>query len=207
VGSNPIAHPMCDVSRHRGHREPASGARCFLWPAGWAAGGLVVPGRVEGEFAQEFAGVGVDDADVQVLDQEQDAGSGVGAADADVVEPAVVAQGDDPRWRLCGRCARAALARSRLGSLLEPVGRQLSEAAHEAVRFTTGPRAAVTLKALPADLTAMRDSDRPGVLNGARCGPSQPIRGGRPDAHLGSCSSPSCPICSDAQYSRKLVIR
>ena len=36
---------------------------------------------VEGELAQEFAGVGVDDADVQVLDQEQDAGSGVGASE------------------------------------------------------------------------------------------------------------------------------
>ncbi len=33
-------------------------------------------------------------ADVQVLDQEQDVGSGVGSTDADVVEPAVVAQGD-----------------------------------------------------------------------------------------------------------------
>src|SRR6185437_7130033 len=79
-----------------GHREPASGSWCFLWPAGWAAGGLVVPGRVEGELAQELAGAGVDDADVQVLDQEQDAGSGVGAAGADVVEPAVVAEGNEP---------------------------------------------------------------------------------------------------------------
>jgi hypothetical protein len=33
---------------------------------------------------------------VQVLDQEQDAGPGVGAADADVVEFAVVAEGDEP---------------------------------------------------------------------------------------------------------------
>ena len=33
---------------------------------------------------------------MQVLDQEQDTGSGVGAADADVVEPAVVAEGDEP---------------------------------------------------------------------------------------------------------------
>ena len=36
----------------------------FSSGAGWSAGGLVVPGRVEGEFAQEFAGGGVDDADV-----------------------------------------------------------------------------------------------------------------------------------------------
>jgi len=33
---------------------------------------------------------------VQVLDEEQDAGSGVGPPDADVVEPAVVAEGDEP---------------------------------------------------------------------------------------------------------------
>ena len=55
---------------------------------------MVVPGRVEGEFAQELAGEGVDDLDVEVLDQEQDVGSGVGSADADGVEPAAVAQGD-----------------------------------------------------------------------------------------------------------------
>ena len=33
---------------------------------------------------------------MQVLDQEQDAGSGVGPADADVVEAAVVPEGDEP---------------------------------------------------------------------------------------------------------------
>jgi hypothetical protein len=68
----------------------------FLWPARSLAGGLVVAVGVEDQLAQEFAGAGVDDADVQVLDQEQDAGSGVGPPDADVVEPAVVAEGDDP---------------------------------------------------------------------------------------------------------------
>ena len=56
--------------------------------------GLVVLGGVEGELGEEFAGVGVDDVDVQVLDEHQDRGSGVGSADADVVESAVVAQGD-----------------------------------------------------------------------------------------------------------------
>jgi hypothetical protein len=68
----------------------------FLWPAWWAAGGLVVAVGVEDEFAEELAGGGVDDADVQVLDEEKDAGSGVGAADADVVELSVVAEGDEP---------------------------------------------------------------------------------------------------------------
>ena len=47
-----------------------------------------------GEFAQEFARGGVDDADVQVADEHEDGGPGVGAADADVVEPAVVAEGE-----------------------------------------------------------------------------------------------------------------
>jgi hypothetical protein len=55
---------------------------------------LVVAGGVEGELAQEFAGGGVDDADVEVLDEEQDVGSGVGSPDADVVQAAGVAEGD-----------------------------------------------------------------------------------------------------------------
>jgi len=41
-----------------------------LWLAGWPArscGGLVAAGGVEVQFAQELAGGGVDDADVQVL--------------------------------------------------------------------------------------------------------------------------------------------
>ena len=60
--------------------------------------GLVVHGWVEGELADEFAGGGVDDADVEVVDEHQDGGSGVGSADADVVESAVDAQGDVCRW-------------------------------------------------------------------------------------------------------------
>ena len=48
----------------------------------WSAEGLVVAVWVEGELAEEFAGGGVDDSDVQVLDQEQDVGSGVGSSDA-----------------------------------------------------------------------------------------------------------------------------
>ena len=44
------------------------------------AGGLVVAAGAGGEVAEEFAGGGVDDAEVGVLDQEQDAGSGVGSA-------------------------------------------------------------------------------------------------------------------------------
>ena len=58
------------------------------------SGGLVVAAGVEDEFAEEFAGGGVDDADVEVLDDEDDAGSGVGSSDADVVQSTVVPQGD-----------------------------------------------------------------------------------------------------------------
>jgi hypothetical protein len=57
---------------------------------------LVALGGVEGELADELAGVGVDDADVQVLDQEKDAGSGVGPADAEVVELPLMPEGDEP---------------------------------------------------------------------------------------------------------------
>ena len=58
------------------------------------SGGLVVAAGVEGEVAEDFAGDRVDDADVKVLDDQGDVGSGVGSADADVVESAVVAEGD-----------------------------------------------------------------------------------------------------------------
>ena len=42
------------------------GLRCGSW---WSSGGLVVAGGVDGEFAEEFAGGGVDDADVEVVDE------------------------------------------------------------------------------------------------------------------------------------------
>ena len=57
--------------------------------------GLVVLFWVDFQFAEEFAGGGVDDADVEVVDEQDDVGSGVGSADADVVESAGDAQGDD----------------------------------------------------------------------------------------------------------------
>jgi hypothetical protein len=55
---------------------------------------LVVPGGVEDELAEEFAGGGVDDFDVEVLGEDQDAGSVVDAADADVVQAPAHGQGD-----------------------------------------------------------------------------------------------------------------
>ena len=59
-----------------------------------ASGGLVVAAGVEDQVAEELAGGGVDDPDLEVLDEQDDAGSGVGSADADVVQSAAVAQGD-----------------------------------------------------------------------------------------------------------------
>jgi len=74
--------------RRRGGRGVPGGG------PGGPAGGLVVPGGVDGELAEQLAGVGAVDADVQVLDEHQDAGPGVGPADADVVEPAAGAEGE-----------------------------------------------------------------------------------------------------------------
>jgi hypothetical protein len=68
-----------DVSGHPGQPEPSwFGLVSFL-------------GGVEGEGSQDFAGGGIDDADVEVVDED---GSGVGSADADVAEAAVVAERD-----------------------------------------------------------------------------------------------------------------
>lgn len=55
-----------------------------------AAGGLVVAGGVQGECAEDLRGGGVDDGDFQVLDAQSD----VGSSDSDVVQFAVVSQGD-----------------------------------------------------------------------------------------------------------------
>lgn len=82
---NPTA-TACDVSGHRNGSDPrfvGSGhssfaGSCVLW--------LVVAGEVDGELAQDLAGDGVDDPHVEVVDQEQDVGSGVGSSDADVAE-------------------------------------------------------------------------------------------------------------------------
>ena len=61
---------LCDLSGHRNDPEPTLGcgvvvfARCCGCGSGRAGGGLVVAVGVEGELAAEFAGGGVDDADV-----------------------------------------------------------------------------------------------------------------------------------------------
>jgi len=56
---------------------------------------LVVLGGVEGEFAEQLPGVSVDDPQVEVFGEDEDLGAGVRATDADVVQAAVVPQGDD----------------------------------------------------------------------------------------------------------------
>jgi hypothetical protein len=58
------------------------------------SGAVVAAGGVEGEVAEEFAGGGVDDAHVEVVDDHDDGGSVKVAADADVVQDAADAQGD-----------------------------------------------------------------------------------------------------------------
>lgn len=55
---------------------------------------LVVAGGVEGELSDEFPGAVVDDADLEAVDEDDDAGSGEGSAEADVVESSGMAEGD-----------------------------------------------------------------------------------------------------------------
>ena len=56
--------------------------------------GLIVPCCVDCEVSEDFSCGGVDDVDVEVLDEDEDVGSGVGSSDADVVEFAVDPQCD-----------------------------------------------------------------------------------------------------------------
>ena len=94
---------------------------------------MVVAGGVDGELAEELAGAGVDDSDVEFLDQDQDAGSSVGAAEWDVAEPACDAECDgavlvdpvvsDAVMRAVGRggaggCFGQALVASRRGCVV-----------------------------------------------------------------------------------------
>ena len=55
---------------------------------------MVVAFGVQCEVSDDLAGVVVDDADVEVVDQQDDAGSIEGSAEADVVEVSVVTQAD-----------------------------------------------------------------------------------------------------------------
>jgi hypothetical protein len=57
----------------------------------------------QGELPEEFAAVAVHDPDVEVVDEQGDAGAGVWASDADGVEPALVAQVIFPLSRIWTR--------------------------------------------------------------------------------------------------------
>jgi len=59
------------------------------------SGGLVVLGGVEDQLAEQLPGGGVDHADMEVVDEQDDAGSGVGSADAG----GPGSQGSDPTVR------------------------------------------------------------------------------------------------------------
>jgi hypothetical protein len=65
------------------------GSLRFSFEAAW----LVVLGGVEGQVTEEFA-VAADDPDVQVVGEDVAADAGQEAAEPDVVQAAVVAQGD-----------------------------------------------------------------------------------------------------------------
>src|SRR5262245_65800593 len=76
--------------------------RCLVTPCTGVSGhgsrsalGLVVPGGIELEVSQERS-AGRDDPDVLVVGEDEDGLSGVAAADSDVVQAAVVAQGEFP---------------------------------------------------------------------------------------------------------------
>ena len=59
-----------------------------------SAEGLVVLVGVDGQFADDLAGVAVDDGDVEVVDEHADQGAGVLGAEADVVQASAASQGD-----------------------------------------------------------------------------------------------------------------
>ncbi len=101
-----FGNEQCDVARHTGQVNPRCegsfvfGAWFFVWSVGsfgstlFVAGGLAGAGGVEGELSEEFSGRGVNYSNVELVDEEEDGGSGVGSSYTDFVEVAVVAEGD-----------------------------------------------------------------------------------------------------------------
>ena len=104
---------QCDVSGHPGQPEPTDVGSGVCFSGWWWRRWLVVAGGVDGEFAEEFAGGGVDDADVEVVDEQDDVGSGVGSADADVVEACRVTRRVTLPVCRCGRGGRGRGCRRR----------------------------------------------------------------------------------------------
>jgi len=108
---------VCDVSRHPGQGEPSGFAlsRCL---------GLVAVGGVEGEVAQDFAGGGVADGDVEAVDEGFDGFPVVGAADADGVEGAAVAPASCPPATSRSRSANTAATACSLTAAGQLCGRR-----------------------------------------------------------------------------------
>ena len=75
-------------------RDAAGGVAAVCLGGPGVARGAVVPGRVQDQLAEQLTGVAVDDADVQVVHEQTDWGVAKAGAEPDVVQPAVVAQGD-----------------------------------------------------------------------------------------------------------------
>ena len=84
----------CVMSQDIGITRTHNSGWVSRWWTGRSAGGLVRPRRVEGEGSEELASDCMDDPDVEVLDEEDDGGPGVGSADADVIETSSIAEGD-----------------------------------------------------------------------------------------------------------------
>ncbi len=88
AGSNPAIPTAVGSPEIEDTPNPRQGSGLCFAGCGLvrAAGGLAGASGVEGELAREFAGGGVDNADVEVLDEQDELGPGVGPAGADVVD-------------------------------------------------------------------------------------------------------------------------
>lgn len=64
--------------------EP-SGSGVLLFLAAGFSSGLVVACGVKGRVSEEFSAGGVNDADVEFVDEEKGGGSGVGSSDSDLM--------------------------------------------------------------------------------------------------------------------------
>ena len=80
---------------------------------------MVVLAWVDDQVAEDLAGGGVHDGDVQVIDEQDDVGSGVGSADADVAESAGDAQDYFVLRQFPLQPARALVALSASGSVAQ----------------------------------------------------------------------------------------
>ena len=108
-------------------------------------------------MAEEFAGGGVDDADVEVVDEHEHGCAGVGAADADVVHAAGAAEGDG------AGLVDAVVADAVVGAGAGAVGAGLGE---EVVDDGGGPVEGAVWPVVVVDLDEVVEEG----LESARCG-------------------------------------